>query len=106
MIENIGPDLKDKQAKVIEMNQAFVSKGWFDPSVSLGEPGFEEKTLASGGQVAAQSGYDIGIQPNTEPKTENKAAVNFIKSKDMVDLYPIGGLTINALGQICVSSMT
>ena len=101
VIENIGPDLKDKQAKVIEMNQAFVSKGWFDPSVSLGEPGFEEReTLASGGQVAAQSGYTaIGIQPNTEPKTENKAAVNFIKSKeDMVDLYPIGGLTINALG--------
>ena len=43
VIENIGPDLKDKQAKVVEMNQAFVSKGWFDPSVSLGEPGLRRK---------------------------------------------------------------
>ena len=33
-------------------------KGWFDPSVSFGEPGFEEReTIENGLNVAASSGF-------------------------------------------------
>ncbi len=102
IIQKIGIDLSSKNANVIKLDKAFVSTGWFDPSVCLGEPGYEEReTLLNGGFIAAKSGYTaIGIQPYTNPKTQSKAAVNFIKSKEnYVGFYPIGGLTFNGQGE-------
>ncbi len=101
IIQNIAPSISDDTADLVALPNAHVSYGWFDPSVSLGEPGYEEReTIINGSQVAAKSGYTaIGIQPNTHPVTQSQAAVNFIKAKeDLVSLFPIGALTIDTEG--------
>jgi dihydroorotase len=102
MIKDIAPTIHDEKAKEFKIAGAHVSYGWFDPSVSLGEPGFEEReTLTNGISVAAKSGYTaVGIQPNTNPVIQSKAAINFVKGhEDTVTLHPIGALTIDSKGQ-------
>ena len=43
-IEAIAASIKEESGyKEIEINGLHVSQGWFDSSVSLGEPGFEER---------------------------------------------------------------
>lgn len=101
IIENIAPSINDENANLIDLPNAHVSFGWFDPSVSLGEPGFEEReTIINGSRVAAKSGFTaIGVQPNTNPVTQSQTAVSFIKTKeDSVSLLPIGALTIDTQG--------
>jgi len=87
----------------LKLKNLHVSQGWFDSSVSFGEPGFEEReTLANGLQVAAKSGFtNIAINPNTNPIIDNNTAVTFIKSKSeahAVNAHPIGALTKNSAG--------
>ncbi|MGB5362845.1 MAG: dihydroorotase, partial [Aureibaculum sp.] len=43
--------------KELKLNNLHVSVGWFDTSVSFGEPGYEEReTILNGLKVAAKSG--------------------------------------------------
>jgi dihydroorotase len=88
----------------IKLDNLHVSEGWFDCSVSLGEPGFEEReTIANGLNVAAKSGFTaIALQPNSYPIIDNQSQVNFVKAKAQecaTDLYPIGALTTASLGK-------
>ncbi|WP_333878504.1 dihydroorotase [Flavobacterium sp.] len=81
-----------------------LSQGWFDTSVSLGEPGFEDReTIANGLYVAAKSGFTgIALQPNSHPIIDNQSQVHFVKQKaanSATDLYPIGALTKNSEGK-------
>ena len=78
--------------------------GWFDTSVSFGEPGFEEReNLVNGLSVAAKSGFTaVATNPNTYPVIDNKSAVEFLINKakgNIVNLYPIANLTQQANGQ-------
>ena len=71
----------DKEAdKVIELKDLHLSSGWFDPSVSFGEPGFEEReTLNNGLLTAAKSGFThILLNPNTQPVISSHSDVNHI----------------------------
>ncbi len=103
-IEEIGKQLSlSDDYKVIELEDLHISPGWFDSSVSLGEPGFEEReTIQNGLQVAAKSGFTaIALQPNTFPVLDNQAQIRFVKEKaraNAVEVYPIGALTKNAEG--------
>lgn len=105
IIRNIGPNLSNEEnATVIEFDNLHVSQGWFDSSVSLGEPGFEEReTIANGLNVAARSGFtNIALQPNSAPVVDNQTEVNFVlyKAKDAAtQLHPIGALTKNSEGK-------
>jgi len=95
---------KDNKIKEVELENLHVSPGWFDTSVSLGEPGFEEReTIANGLKVAAKSGFTaIAMNPNTYPVLDNKSAVEFLVNKangSIVDLFPIANLTQQAKGQ-------
>lgn len=105
IIVKIGKKLElPKNCKEIELDNLHVSNGWFDSSVSLGEPGYEEReTLVHGLQVAAKSGFTkIALNPNTNPFIDNKSAVEFLiqKSTDSaVSLYPIANLTQKAAGK-------
>ena len=92
-----------KEYKIVELDNLHVSSGWFDTSVSLGEPGYEEReTIKHGLDVAAKSGFtEIAVNPNTNPVTENKAAVEFLINKATnfaTNLYPIGTLTQQSKG--------
>ncbi|HRZ30853.1 MAG TPA: dihydroorotase [Flavobacterium sp.] len=103
-IIKIGKNLeKTSDFEEISFENLHVSPGWFDTSVSLGEPGFEEReTIANGLSVAAKSGFTaIALQPNTSPIIDNQAQIRFVKEKakeNAVDLIPIGAFTKNAEG--------
>ncbi|WOC40285.1 dihydroorotase [Polaribacter sp. HL-MS24] len=92
-----------KEYAVISKDNLHVSTGWFDTSVSFGEPGFEEReTIKNGLQVAAKSGFTaVAVNPNTNPIIDNKSAIEFLinKSKGFAtSLYPIGALTQDSKG--------
>lgn len=94
----------DEQIKEIIVANLHVSEGWFDSSISLGEPGFEEReTISNGLAVAAKSGFTaIALQPNSYPVIDNQSQVNFVLNKAIghaTQLYPIGALTKVAGGQ-------
>ncbi len=88
----------------IQYDNLHVSPGWFDSSVSLGEPGFEDReTIENGLQVAAKSGFTgIALQPNSFPIIDNQSQVHFVKSKSQgaaTELFPIGALTKESEGK-------
>lgn len=104
VITKIAASIKPtKKIKELRLPNLHVSVGWFDSSVSFGEPGFEEReTLENGMLTAAKSGFTaIAINPITQPVTDNKASIAFLKSKSKsfaTELYPIGSLTKDAAG--------
>jgi len=88
----------------IDLENLHISNGWFDTSVSFGEPGFEEReTIENGLQVAAKSGFTaIALNPNTDPVIDNKSAVEYLIRKSSgspVTLLPIANLTQKAQGK-------
>lgn len=92
-----------KKIKKIKFPNLHVSIGWFDSSVSFGEPGFEEReTLENGIQTAAKSGFTaIALNPITNPISDNRASIEYLKSKtnaSATTIYPIGSLTKKAEG--------
>jgi dihydroorotase len=101
-IENkiVNPD----NYQEIQLHNLHVSPGWFDSSVSLGEPGFEDReTIENGLKVAAKSGFTgIALQPNSYPIIDNQSQVHFVKSKGQsaaTELFPIGALTKESEGK-------
>jgi dihydroorotase len=103
IIEKIGTNLEAPDFYQVKVPNLKVSLGWFDSSVSLGEPGFEDReTIANGLQVAAQSGFtEIALQPNSFPVIDNQSQVAFVKQKannSATTLHPIGALTKNSEG--------
>lgn len=104
LIEKIGVSLPNDDAEVIRFNNLHVSQGWFDSSVSLGEPGYEDReTIENGLNVAAKSGFTaIGLQPNSYPIIDNQSQVNFVKNKangSATEIFPIGALTKGSEGK-------
>ena len=103
-IKDIGKELKvDSEIKEVKLNNLHVSSGWFDSSVSFGEPGYEEReTIENGLNVAARSGFTaIALNPITNPIIDNSANVRYLKAQatgNAVDLFPIGTLTNRAEG--------
>lgn len=104
-IKKIGAKLQNPdKLQEVKLENLHVSQGWFDSSVSLGEPGFEDReTIANGLNVAAKSGFTaIALQPNSAPVIDNQSQVNFVNSRAngaATQLFPIGALTKNAEGK-------
>ena len=105
LIKKIGTSLPSlEHTDEIQLDNLHVSQGWFDSSVSLGEPGFEDReTIANGLQVAAKSGFTaIALQPNSFPVIDNQSQVNFVLNKALgfaTQLYPIGALKKESAGK-------
>lgn len=105
LIKKIGTALPNTDnTEEIKLDNLHISQGWFDSSVSLGEPGFEDReTIANGLDVAAKSGFTaIALQPNSFPVIDNQAQVNFVKNKAngfATQLFPIGALTKESEGK-------
>ncbi|MFD2550812.1 dihydroorotase family protein [Bizionia sediminis] len=103
-ITKIAPNISNSHNfKEVTRPNLHVSPGWFDSSVSLGEPGFEEReTIQNGLQTAALSGFTaIALNPNTNPVLDSFADISFVKTKAQnhaVSLYPIGALTSGSDG--------
>ncbi len=94
----------EKNVREISLPNLHISQGWFDSSVSFGEPGFEEReTITNGLKVAAKSGFThVAVNTNTNPVTDNKSTIKYLKSEasgNSVSLYPIGALTSKCDGE-------
>nr|WP_314839582.1 dihydroorotase [uncultured Flavobacterium sp.] len=104
-IQEIGTNLENPdKIQEIKLDNLHLSQGWFDSSVSLGEPGFEDReTILNGLQVAAKSGFTaIALQPNSYPVIDNQSQIHFVKSKanqTATQLYPIGAMTKESAGK-------
>ena len=105
VIEKIENSIASKKNyQVVSLENLHVSCGWFDSSVSLGEPGFEEReTIKNGLNVAAKSGFtSVAVNANTNPVIDSNADISFLKlkaNKHATNLYPIGALTRNSEGK-------
>jgi dihydroorotase len=105
IISKIGTGIQNlDKFKELKLNNLHVSQGWFDSSVSFGEPGFEDReTIANGLETAGKSGFtSIALQPDTYPVVDNQSQVSFVKSKSgnsATSLYPIGALTKQSQGK-------
>ena len=105
VITKISATIKSsKKIKEIELPNLHVSQGWFDSSVSFGEPGYEEReNIDNGLDTAARSGFThVAVNTNTYPISDTKSNIKFLKSKSeghLVNLYPIGALTKECKGE-------
>ena len=103
-ISEIGKSVNNpKDYQEITLENLHVSQGWFDSSVSFGEPGYEEReTIANGLTTAAKSGFtSVALNPNTKPVLDTSSDISFVKSKSIghaTALYPVGALTKNSDG--------
>ena len=89
--------------EVVNVPDLHVSQGWMDSSVSLGEPGYEDReSIENGLKVAAKSGFTaVALQPNSNPIIDNQAQVRFVldRAKNQATaLHPIGALTKGSEG--------
>ncbi|WP_274474279.1 dihydroorotase [Mangrovimonas aestuarii] len=87
--------------KEVALENLHVSQGWFDSSVSFGEPGYEEReTIANGLNTAAISGFTtVAVNANSNPVMDTSSDITFVLSKangHATTLLPIGALTRNS----------
>lgn len=104
IITEIGVISDTDGFEIIELEGLHISQGWFDSSVSFGEPGYEDReTIANGLDVAAKSGFtDVALQPNANPVADNQSDIYFLKNKasgHATNLHPIGALTKGSEGK-------
>ena len=102
----VGRDLGSPEgALVVEAAGKIVTPGLIDLHVHLREPGQEElETVATGAMAAAAGGFSaVCAMPNTDPVTDNQAAVGFILSQARraaaARVYPIGAISIGEKGE-------
>src|SRR5579862_3747662 len=110
-IETIGPRLgieqpySDSNLETIDCSGLIVSPGFIDVHCHLREPGREDvETIASGARAAAAGGFTaVCAMPNTDPVTDNQAAVGFVVRQSQLAnsarVYPIGAITVRQKGE-------
>jgi dihydroorotase len=92
------------ELETIDCAGRVVSPGFIDVHCHLREPGREEvETIASGARAAAAGGFTaVCAMPNTDPVTDNQAAVGFIlkqaREARAARVYPIGAVTVGQQG--------
>jgi len=95
----------DEAEVVIDARGLIVCPGLIDLHVHLREPGQEElETVATGAMAAAAGGFTaVCAMPNTDPVTDNQAAIGFIVSQAQragkARVYPIGAISLGQKGQ-------
>ena len=105
-VEAVGRSLGTPDgAEVLDCSELFVSPGFIDVHCHLREPGREDvETVATGARAAAAGGFTaVCAMPNTEPVTDNQAAVGFIIRQgiraEAARVYPIGAISVGQRGE-------
>jgi dihydroorotase len=92
-------------AEVRDVRGQVVAPGLVDVHVHLREPGNEDvETIATGARAAAAGGFSaMCAMPNTDPVTDNQAAVGFIVRQSaragLTRVYPIGAISVGQRGE-------
>ncbi|HEY5021613.1 MAG TPA: dihydroorotase, partial [Gemmatimonadaceae bacterium] len=93
-------------AETIDCDGLIVSPGFIDVHCHLREPGREDvETVATGARAAAAGGFTaVCAMPNTDPVTDNQAAVGFIVRQAQraaaARVYPIGAISVGQEGMV------
>ena len=92
-------------AEIVDARGKVVAPGLIDLHVHLREPGREDvETVATGARAAAAGGFTaVCPMPNTDPVTDNQAAVGFIvkqaQAAGAARVYPIAAISLGQKGQ-------
>ncbi|MBI3982103.1 MAG: dihydroorotase [Gemmatimonadetes bacterium] len=105
-IAGVGKGLgKPDGAEVVHAKGLVVAPGLIDLHVHLREPGNEDvETVASGARAAVAGGFTaVCAMPNTDPPTDNQAAVGFIVKQAhqarAARVYPIAAISLGQEGK-------
>lgn len=106
-ISKVAPanSLKDDKAEVIDLIGLIILPGLVDLHTHLREPGREDaETVATGSAAAARGGFTaVHAMANTLPVADTAGVVeqvwNLGKSIGLVDVYPVGAVTIGLKGE-------
>ena len=105
-IESIGGRLgENDDADVVDCAGLVVSPGFIDVHCHLREPGREDvETIATGARAAAAGGFTaVCAMPNTDPVTDNQAAVGFIvrqaQRAEAARVHVIGAISVGQKGE-------
>jgi dihydroorotase len=104
-IGRLGEVRRDDGLETFDCDGRVVSPGFVDVHCHLREPGREEvETITTGARAAAAGGFTaVCAMPNTDPVTDNQAAVGFIIRQAQraggARVYPIGAISIGQQGQ-------
>jgi dihydroorotase len=102
-VESRETDVAD--ADVIDCGGMIVSPGFIDVHCHLREPGREDvETIATGARAAAAGGFTaVCAMPNTDPVTDNQAAVGFIirqaQRASASRVHVIGAISVRQKGE-------
>jgi dihydroorotase len=104
-IAHVGPNggVPDG-AEIVDCAGMIVSPGFIDVHCHLREPGREDvETIATGARAAAAGGFTaVCAMPNTDPVTDNQAAVGFVvrqgQKANAARVYPIGAISVRQEG--------
>lgn len=105
-VEAIGRDIGEPDdAAIVDCAGAVVAPGLIDVHCHLREPGREDvETITTGARAAAAGGFTaVCAMPNTDPVTDNQAAVGFIVRQAQraraARVYPIGAISVGQKGE-------
>lgn len=104
-VAEIGKELAPDGAVVIDAAGRTVVPGLIDMHVHLREPGREdEENVETGCRAAAAGGFTaVAAMPNTDPVTDNQAAIGYIIREAIragfSRVYPIGAITKGSRGE-------
>ncbi len=96
-----GPE----ECDIVDCAGKIVSPGFIDVHCHLREPGREDvETIATGARAAAAGGFTaVCAMPNTDPVTDNQAAVGFVLRQSLqakaARVYPIGAISVGQNGK-------
>ncbi len=91
--------------ETVDVSGMVVAPGLVDVHVHFREPGKEEaETVATGARSAAAGGFtSVCAMPNTDPVTDNQAAVGFIvkqaSAANSARVFPYGAISIGQNGE-------
>ncbi|MDZ7262579.1 MAG: dihydroorotase, partial [candidate division KSB1 bacterium] len=98
-IQEVGKiDTAGFRGEIVNVEGMVICPGLIDMHVHLREPGREdEETLMSGAAAAMAGGFTaVCPMPNTEPPTDHREVIQYIKEKfkgHLVQVYPIAATT-------------
>lgn len=104
IIVRLNEKIRAAGVEKIDAKGCFVSPGWFDMHVNIGDPGLETKEdFITGTAAAAAGGFTgIALMPNTNPPLHSKSEIDYVQSKARglsADVHPIGCISYRREGK-------